>query len=64
MAVGVRLSGQLNLGWENSNLLLKLMFPTVCDVVEVKTAGVGVGSAIQVPKIIFVRKSAESGRHT
>ena len=64
MAVGVRLSGPLNLGWGNSNLPLKLMFPTVCVVVEVKPVGVEVGSAVQVPKINCVRKIAERKRHT
>ena len=64
MAVGVRLSWPLNFGWGNSNLLLKLMFPTVCVVVEVRSLGVGVGSAVQVPRIIFVRKSTKSKRHT
>ena len=64
MAVGVRLSGPLSLGWGNSNLPLKLMFPTVCVVVEVKPVGVEVGSAVQVPKINCVRKIAERKRHT
>ena len=53
----------LDWGWENSNLLLKLVFPTECVGAEVKSAGVKGGSTVQVPKIFCVKKSAARTRH-
>ena len=44
-------------------MLLKLLFPTMCVVVEVRSASVGVGSAVKMPKVVFVRKSAKRIRH-
>ena len=46
----------LDWGWENSNLLLKLVFPTECVGAEVKSAGEKGGSTIQVPKTFCVKK--------
>ena len=53
----------LDWGWENSNLLLKLVFPTECVGAEVKSAGVKGGSTIQVPKTFCVKKRATKTRH-
>ena len=53
----------LDWGWENSNLLLKLVFPTECVGAEVKSAGEKGGSTIQVPKTFCVKKSATGTRH-
>ena len=35
----------------------------MCVVVEVRSASVGVGSAVKMPKVVFVRKSAKRIRH-
>ena len=53
----------LDWGWENNNLVLKLVFPTECVGAEVTSAGVKGGSTIQVPKTFCVKNSATKTRH-